>query len=55
MKILLILLGILGANTDKSFDGTSMIVNKVIKGVYDESRDKTMALTQEKYPQNKLD
>jgi hypothetical protein len=50
MKILLILLGLVGASSDKSFDGTSMIVNKVIKGVYDESRDKTMALTQEKYP-----
>ena len=55
MKILLIILGLVGASTDKSFDGTSFIVNKAIKGVYDESRDKTMALTQEKYPQNKLD
>jgi hypothetical protein len=31
MKILLILLGLIGASSDKSFDGTSMIVNKVIK------------------------
>ena len=55
MKILLILFSLVGASSDKSFDGTNMIVNKVIKGVYDESRDKTMALTQEKYPKNKLD
>jgi hypothetical protein len=55
MKILLILLGLIGASSDKSFDGTSMIVNKVIKGVYDESRDKTMAFTPPKYPQDNLD
>ena len=55
MKILLIILGLAGASTDKSFDGTSLIVNKVIKGVYDESRVETVAFTQEKYPQNKLD
>tara|TARA_R100000329_G_scaffold144148_1_gene128672 strand:- start:614 stop:781 length:168 start_codon:yes stop_codon:yes gene_type:complete len=55
MKIILILLGLLGASSDKSFDGTSMIVNKVIKGVYDESRVETMAFSPQKYPQNKLD
>jgi hypothetical protein len=40
---------------DKNIDATSMIVNKVIKGVYDESRVETMAFSQEKYPQNQLD
>jgi|TARA_A100001011_G_C13703080_1_gene592434 hypothetical protein len=55
MKILLFLLGLLGANSDKSFDGTSLIVNKVIKGVYDEKRVETVAYNQEKYPKNKLD
>jgi hypothetical protein len=55
MKILLILLGLIGASSDKSFDGTSMIVNKVIKGVYDEKRVETMAFTSPEYPKNKLD
>jgi|TARA_R100000234_G_scaffold92695_1_gene60943 hypothetical protein len=55
MKILLILLGLVGASTDKSFDGTSMVLKQVIKGVYDESRDKTMAFTPPEYPKNRLD
>jgi hypothetical protein len=55
MKTIIFILTIFGASADKNIDATSMIVNKAIKGVYDESRVKTMALTEEKYPQNKLD
>ena len=46
------ILTIFGASADKNIDATSMIVNKAIKGVYDESRVKTVAFSQEKYPQN---
>jgi len=52
MKTIIFILTIFGASTDKNIDATSMIVNKAIKGVYDESRVETMAFSQEKYPQN---
>jgi hypothetical protein len=56
MKILLFLFGFLvGQGTDKSFDGTNLIVNQIFKGVYDEKRVETVAYSQEKYPKNKLD
>tara|TARA_E500000331_G_scaffold315987_1_gene326350 strand:+ start:1188 stop:1394 length:207 start_codon:yes stop_codon:yes gene_type:complete len=55
MKILLIILGIIGGSGDKSFDGTSLVVKQVIKGVYDERRVETMAFTTPKYPQHFLD
>ena len=50
------ILGLIGASAESPVpDGTSLIVKQVYNKVYDESRDKTMALTQEKYPKNKLD
>jgi hypothetical protein len=52
MKTVIFILTIFGASADKNIDATSMIVNKAIKGVYDESRVKTVAFSQEKYPQN---
>ena len=52
MKTIIFILTIFGASADKNIDATSMIVNKAIKGVYDESRVKTVAFSQEKYPQN---
>ena len=52
MKTIIFILSVIGASADKNIDATSMIVNKAIKGVYDESRVKTVAFSQEKYPQN---
>jgi len=52
MKTIIFILTIFGASADKNIDATSMIVKEVIKGVYDESRVKTVAFSQEKYPQN---
>ena len=52
MKTIIFILTIFGSSADKNIDATSMIVNKAIKGVYDESRVETMAFSQEKYPQN---
>jgi|TARA_A100001011_G_scaffold361335_1_gene409370 hypothetical protein len=55
MKILLMLLGIIAGSGDKSFDGTSLVVKQVIKGVYDERRVETMAFTPPEYPKYFLD
>ena len=55
MKTIIFILTMFGASADKNIDATSMIVNKAIKGVYDESIDKTMETFVQKYPENKLD
>lgn len=52
MKTIIFILSLFGASTDKDIDATSMIVNKAIKGVYDESRDKTMETFVQKHPKN---
>jgi|TARA_R110002012_G_scaffold16659_1_gene64029 hypothetical protein len=52
MKTIIFILSLFGASTDKNIDATSMIVNKAIKGVYDESRDKTMETFVQKHPKN---
>ena len=52
MKTIIFILSLFGASTDKNIDATSMIVNKAIKGVYDESRDKTMETFVQKNPKN---
>ena len=49
------ILSLAGTSSDNSIDPATIVAKEIIKGVYDESRVKTMALTEEKYPQNKLD
>ena len=50
------ILGLIGASAESPVpDGTSLIVKQVYNKVYDESRDKTMAFTPPKYPQDNLD
>ena len=53
--LIIFILSLAGASSDKSIDPATAVAREIIKGVYDESRVKTMALTEEKYPQNKLD
>ena len=56
MNIFMILFALLGGSaSDKNFDPASMVVKQVIKGVYDEKRVQTLAITEEKYPPNLLD
>ena len=55
MKTIIFILSLAGASSDKSIDPATAVAREIIKGVYDESRVKTMALTEEKYPKNKLD
>ena len=52
MKTIIFILSLVGASADKNIDATSMIVKEVIKGVYDESRDKTMETFVQKHPKN---
>ena len=52
MKTIIFILSLAGGSSDKSIDPATIVAKEIIKGVYDESRDKTMALTQEKYPKN---
>ena len=56
MKILLMLIGLLGASTESPVpDGTSLIVKQVFNKVYDERRVETMAFTPPEYPKYFLD
>ncbi len=55
MEILVMILGLFGASTDKAVDPATFISKQIIKGVYDEKRVKAVAYNQEKYPKNKLD
>ena len=55
MDILVIILSLLGASTDKTVDPVTLISKQIIKGVYDEKRDKTMEAFVKKYPPNFLD
>ena len=55
MKTIIFILSLAGASSDKSIDPATAVAREIIKGVYEESRVKTMARTEEKCPQNKLD
>ena len=56
MKILLMIIGLLGASTESPVpDGTSLIVKQVFNKVYDERRVETMAFTPPEYPKYFLD
>ena len=53
MKTIIFILSLAGASSDKSIDPATAVAREIIKGVYDESRVKTMALTEEKYQREK--
>ena len=56
MNLLMILFALLGGSaSDKNFDPASMVVKQVIKGVYDEKRVQTLAITEEKYAPDFVD
>ena len=55
MKTIIFILSLAGASSDKSIDPATAVAREIIKGVYDESRDKTMETFVQKYPENKLD
>ena len=56
MNIILMIFALLGGSADqKSFDPASMIAKHIIKGVYDEKRIQTLAVTKEKYAPNFMD
>ena len=55
MNLLMILFALLGGASDKTVDPASFVVKQVIKGVYDEKRVQTLAITKEKYPPNQVD
>ena len=51
--MILALLG--GGQTEKTVDPASMLVKQFVKGVYDETRVKTLEINKEKYTQNTVD
>ena len=51
--MILALLG--GGQTDKTVDPASMLVKQFVKGVYDETRVKTLETNKEKYPSHSVD
>ncbi len=56
MNLFMILFALLGGTaSDKNLDPASLVVKQVIKGVYDEKRVQTLAITEEKYPPNFVD
>ena len=55
MQILVIILGLAGGVSDKTFDPASMAINHIIKGVYDETRVKTVETFKEKYAPDFMD
>jgi hypothetical protein len=56
MDILMIVFALLGGSTsDKTIDPASMVAKQLIKGVYDEKRVQTLAITEEKYAPDFVD
>jgi|TARA_R110002020_G_scaffold336182_2_gene551330 hypothetical protein len=55
MQILVIILGLAGGVSDKTLDPTSIAINHIIKGVYDETRVKTVETFKEKYAPDFMD
>ena len=55
MDILVIILSLLGASTDKTVDPVTLISKQIIKGVYDEKRVQTVETFIQKYPPDFVD
>ena len=52
----MILFALLGGSADqKNFDPATMVAKHIIKGVYDEKRIQTLAITEEKYAPDFVD